>query len=37
MTFLDANYFLRALVRPTTPETERMARIATALFRRVGG
>jgi predicted nucleic acid-binding protein len=33
--FLDANYFLRALVQPTTPESEAMARRAMALFRAV--
>lgn len=32
MIFLDANIFLRYLVTPTTPETQSMQEIATALF-----
>jgi predicted nucleic acid-binding protein len=30
--FLDANVFLRAIVQPTTPATQRMAQEAQALF-----
>ena len=32
MIFLDANIFLRHLVRPATPETERMEAIVSTLF-----
>jgi predicted nucleic acid-binding protein len=32
MIFLDANYFLRYLVQPTTPELRAMAEAAKALF-----
>ncbi len=34
MIFLDANYFLRAITNPTSPETARMQRIAADLLRR---
>lgn len=34
MTFVDANSFLRGLVRPETPQDEAIARAAAALFRR---
>jgi len=35
MIFLDTNVFLRAIVEPTTPETQRMAREMRELFRSV--
>lgn len=35
MIVLDTNYFLRALVRATTPQDVTMAETATVLFRRV--
>ena len=35
MTAVDANYFLRFLVQPATPEDQTMRASATALFRRV--
>ena len=35
MTIIDANYFLRAIVRPATPQDREMASIATTLFERV--
>ena len=34
MIFLDANVFLRALVRPDDPKSERMSQASAELFRR---
>ena len=34
MIFLDANFFLRTLTRSSHPDTQRMHRIASELFRR---
>ncbi len=34
MIFLDANYLLRTLIHPASPEIDRMRRIAAELFRR---